>query len=74
MVQEVAEHKLSRLIGVPLNPRDSCTWIGYIFNSFTCMRLLYVFVICVFPIINGIFSSLLIQLTLHEDVEEVANG
>ena len=77
MVQEVAEHEATWLILHSWHLFETCAVNIVIFTRCTLIhivRFFKVLVLCVFLVRNGVFSSLLIELALHQDVKEHGYG
>ena len=78
MVQEVAEHEATRLVSHAWHLFEASAVDVVIFTerlSFIhVVRFFQVLLISIFFVRNGVLSSLLIELALHEDVKEHGDG
>ena len=76
MVQVVAEHEAARLVGETLHSLHAhIVALALMRGVLTIFRrVLITIILGVLLVRNGIFTCLLIELALHEDVEEHGDG
>ena len=81
VMQKVAEHETSRLVlhtrlleEILTTTLAATIRVIVVAKLVHCIGVFQVLIFGIFLVGDGIFTCLLIQVTLHQDIEEVSNG